>query len=510
MSNEMLSPLVGSSLRIEDKTQLDDFLSRPDAVQVVKSASFEELFFTIKHVGLADSMELLPLVTGRQVRGFIDLDCWRKDTFVRKPFMEWIAAFIQSGPEETVRALSGVDEFVISLFLKDMVQVYEVDRDDPPESTQLIFTPDNRFGVEPVETGEATTIGMLILDALFKYNPHLGTRILTQVRYTTRVELEETAYENRTRRMEVHGFVDYYEALSIYAGPKKGDAPAAADRDRAVEDIPGEESPGNLPAMFADSLSGGAFLLKAFEHITDPVESDRFAQELTALGNRILSANLISFSEMESVRPSLEEMRDTLTIGLEHLTGGRPERAPEILRKTYIQTIFKIGFDQIARLRDQADALVGIRDFRLTMLDTEDQEFVEALRRFKPLIIENGRYRNFRTIADVEKARARLGALHAMAPAFLQILPTVTNTFARTFNTAAVRFALYGEFNATPLGADELQAFIRGGIPQPHMDVAPALQQFAEKWWNAFRAEMEPLTGKRVDPRFVGTVDVKL
>ena len=64
---------------------------------------------------------------------------------------------------------------------------------------------------------------MLILDALFKYNPHLGTQILTLVRYTTRLELEETAYDNKVRRLEVHGFVDYYEAMSIYASP---DAPS--------------------------------------------------------------------------------------------------------------------------------------------------------------------------------------------------------------------------------------------------------------------------------------------
>src|SRR5438034_6768636 len=395
MSDEILSPLIGSALRVENRSQLEQFLTRPDAAHVVRNASFEEVFFTIKHVGLADSLDLLPLVSGKHVRGFIDLDCWRKDTFVRKPFMEWIAAFVQSGPEETVSALSGIDEFVISLFLKDLVQVYEVDRDDPPESTQLLFTPDNRFAVEPVEEGEATTIGMLILDALFKYNPHLGSRILTQVRYTTGVELEETAFENKTRRMEVHGFVDYYEALSIYAGPQKGEAPAAVDRDRVFEDVPGEESPGNLPAVFADSLAGGPFLLKAFEHVTDPDESDRVAQELTALGNRVLSANLVSLGDMESVRPALEEMRDTLTIGLEHLTGGRPDRAPEVLRKSYVQTIFKIGFDQVARLRDQGDVLMGTRGFQSTMLDPDDQEFVEALRRFKPLVIEEGRYRNF-------------------------------------------------------------------------------------------------------------------
>src|SRR5262245_58640583 len=144
MANEMLSPLVGSALRVEDKEQLEEFLTRPDATHVVRNASFEEVFFTIKHIGLADSLDLLPLLSGKQIRGFIDLDCWRKDTFVRKPFMEWVTAFIQAGPEETMKAISGIDERVTALFFKGLIHVYEVDRDDPPSGTQLIFTPDNR------------------------------------------------------------------------------------------------------------------------------------------------------------------------------------------------------------------------------------------------------------------------------------------------------------------------------------------------------------------------------
>src|SRR5688572_24711144 len=169
--------------------------------------------------------------------------------------MEWIAAFIQSGPEETAKALSGIDELVIALFLKDLIRVYEIDRDDPPDNANLMLTPDSRFGVEPnAEDPEPITLGTLILDALFKYNPHLGSRILTLVRYTSRLELEETAYENKTRRLEVHGFVDYYDAISIYAGPTSGGA--VADREESVEPVPGEETPGNLPTVFAESLAG--------------------------------------------------------------------------------------------------------------------------------------------------------------------------------------------------------------------------------------------------------------
>ena len=509
MSNEMLSPLVGSTLRVESKEQLDEFLARADAAHVVRSASFEEVFFTVKHIGLSDSLDLLPLVAGKQIRGFIDLDCWRKDTFVRKPFMEWIAAFIQSGPEETMKAISGIDDAVTALFLKDLIHVYEIDRDDPPTGTELIFTPDNRFGVEPFEQGEATTIGMLILDALFKYDPMLGTQILTRVRYTTRIELEETAYENKTRRLEMHGFVDYYDAMSIYAMPLAVDTKVVADREQPTEPIPGEETPGNLPAVFADSLLGGAFLMKAFEQITDPIESDRFAQELTALGNRILSANLVNLGELESIRPALEEMRDFLTIGLEYLTGGRADVAPQALRENYIQTVFRIGFEQVVRLRDEADRVAQIPSFKVSMLDETDQQFVEALRRFKPLMSEDGRYRNFQSLADVERTRARLDQLVRMVEVFITTFPNVRQSLSKTFNTATVQFAVSGRFEPIPLKSTELERFLAQGFKLPEAEVPVAVMPFAQTWWTELRHELEPLAGKPIDSRFIATLHVE-
>jgi hypothetical protein len=509
MSDEILSPLIGSTFRVENRQELEEFLTRRDAAQAVKSASFEEVFFTIKHVGLADSLELLPMVTSKQVRGFIDLDCWRKDTFVRKPLMEWIAAFIQAGPEETVRALSGIDETIIALFLKDLIHAYEVERDDPPVGTQLTFTPDNRFAVEQVDEGEPAAMGMMILDALFKYYPALGSQILTRVRYTTRTELEETAFENKTRRLEVHGFVDYYEAISIYAGPKPGESHQGVGRENETEAIPGEEFPGSLPAVFADSLAGGKFLLQAFGHVMDPAESERFAQELTALGNRILSANLVNLGELEGVRPALVEMSDFLTIGLEHLTGGRADLAADVLGKSYIQTIFKIGFDQVARLREHTGRLARIPGFQLSMLDTPDQEFVEAVRRFKPLLIDEGRYRNFQSMADVERARLRLESLSGMIEAFLALIPSPRWSFAKTFNTAALQQAIKGVFDPAPLKLADLESFLTGGFRLPELKVAPSLQAFRDRWLKDLAEELVPLQGTKIDPRFIGSVAIQ-
>jgi hypothetical protein len=297
--------------------------------------------------------------------------------------------------------------------------------------------------------------------------------------------------------------------MSIYATPAGPEKKPAAGRENPAEDIPGEESPGNLPAVFADSLLGGAFLMKAFEQITDPIESDRFAQELTALGNRILSANLVNLGELESVRLALEEMRDFLTIGLEYLTGGRTDAAAEALRKNYVQTIFKIGFDQVARLREEADRLARIRGFGVSMLDEAERQFVEALRRFKPLIAENGRFRSFQSLADVERTRARLDQLVRMVEVFVATFPVITESLRKTFNTATLQLGISGTFKPAPVGARELERFLETGFHLPQIDVPRAIAPFAERWWRELREELEPLAGKSIDPKFIASVHMR-
>src|SRR5262249_55158542 len=265
----------------------------------------------------------------------------------------------------------------------------------------------------------------------------------------------------------------------------------------------------NLPALFADSLAGGEFLMKVFEQVIDPAEADRSAEQLTALGNRILSANLVNLGEIEGIRPALEEMRNFLTIGLEHLTGGRTELGPAVLRKHDMQTIFKIGFDHVARLRDHADKLARVPGFQLSMLDADDAEFVEGLRRFKPLLYADRVLRNFQDLSEVDKARTRLSALKAMVESFLASFGVFTQTLARTFNTATLQYAIHGVFQPSPVSIEELEAWLAKGFRLPEIPVPDAIVPFAARWWKELQEELEPLVGKHIDPRFIASVVTK-
>lgn len=508
MRQEVLAPLTGSAVRVRDKAELDQFLSIPEAQEVVRASSFEQLFFTIKTVGLGDAIGLLPHVTAAQACGFIDLDCWRKDSFVRKPFMEWMAAFVQAGPEEAATALAGIDPDVVALFLKDLIEVYEIERDEPPPEGNLRFTPDGSLAVSPKEDGDAASIAALVLDAMFTYAPDLGFRIIRRVRYSTRMMLEETAYQSKVRRLDVHGFVDYYEALSIYAEPGAGET-FGTPSGRKAEFIPGDTVPQALPTVFAESISGGRFLMAALDGIEES-DAERLADELTALGNRILSANLVNLGEVGGIRVALSEMRDFLTIGLERLARGDIERASAALGDNHMQALFRTGFAEVGRLRNAAGRLIRIQGFKPELLESPDIEFLSGLVRFKPLLWTGQEFRNFRSADEVEEAGRRIEGLVVLVRGFLALFPEARPTLRQTFNTAVVQKAILGRFEPIPVLASDLEAFLASGGQLPDLDLPEELVPFAEPWLTSLGDELEALTGARIDPRFVDGLRMRL
>jgi hypothetical protein len=97
-----------------------------------------------------------------------------------------------------------------------------------------------------------------------------------------------------------------------------------------------------------------------------------------------------------------------------------------------------------------------------------------------------------------------------MVREFMATFPAVTESLRKTFNTATVQFAVSGKFEPVPLTANELQTFLASGFKLPRIEVPSALRSFTNAWWEALREELEPLAGKSIDPRFIGSVHVKL
>ena len=199
-------------------------------------------------------------------------------------------------------------------------------------------------------------------------------------------------------------------------------------------------------------------------------------------------------------------MRDFLTIGLECLSEGDSDAAPDVLIANHVQSVFKIGFDQLANLRTGAEQLSRFPSFTASLLESPDQEFYNGLLRFKPLFWEDGQYRNFQNVADVERARNRLDDIRVVSEGFLRIFAASETTLRKTFNTAVISLATCGDFEPRAIEAKVLERFVTEGAVFPRLDLPNELQEVAGKWLHALGEELEPLKGKPIDPRFVDTV----
>src|SRR5207244_6567191 len=101
--------------------------------------------------------------------------------------------------------------------------------------------------------------------------------------------------------------------------------------------------------------------------------------------------------------------------------------------------------------------LAQIGGFHVSLLDEPDQPFIEVLRRFKPLLAEEGHYRNFQSIADVECARGRLDELVRMVKVFVAEFPGIRESLRKTFKTATVQFGIRAKYKDTPVTVSALE-----------------------------------------------------
>ena len=540
------------SLRVTDRHRLEELLTQPQARELVRSAAYQDVFLIIKTIGLADCLDLLPLTTKQQRRGFVDLDCWRKDSFHLPSFMEWMAAFMHGGPEETVRMARAVDVKVLSLFLKSCIRVHLCDPEEPHPDLPLFLTPDGRFGVEITAEAERESVARLLLDAVFRFDPSLGYDLIDRVYWENRVCLEEEAYQDKRRRLEEIGFVDYYDALEIYG---EADTEPASKEQRDTEK--GFVVSSTLPAMFVASLAPGHYLREALQTIQNPQEAERISQGLAALANRLLSVYSVTPGDLNKVKPAFEEMRDTLSLSLEYLGQGQERLAGEALQHYDVQTLFKIGFNLVSQLHDQADRVFRRGNLRLNgiedlLLEFPEAEFYSGVRRLRPLFFGgledpgDVTYRHFQRLADLELAKKLLHQVDLMSTGFWQMFgvpsarswinhPSPVNLrpeelrFSQIFNTALVNFERGRLFVPSALSAKDVDEVLQQGwdlsrmterfVSQAQSQVQTSIgdseqrwvvSQFAKKWATACSEEMFLLSGKPVDSRFIRSLMIRL
>ena len=221
MSDEIipLSRWRAALARARRGRKADAIISEPDAEQLVPTLPVQELYYAIKEVGLADAAELVALATPAQVQGFVDLDVWERDHLDERRVDAWIETLADAGYEKlgagARRARPRGGRAVAAAAGGHLRSDH---RDGArrargallPHPRSLLSDRHPRPAAKRARRSSARSTGSIATtssSAAASSWPPSGS---------SPRDLEEHAWRWRQGRMADLGYVDFYEALSIY------------------------------------------------------------------------------------------------------------------------------------------------------------------------------------------------------------------------------------------------------------------------------------------------------
>ncbi|MEE2786202.1 MAG: DUF6178 family protein [Myxococcota bacterium] len=327
---------------------LDRIISPSNSSELVKALPVDDLYAHIQKIGLDDSELILAMASGEQIRGLIDSDAWARDELQLQRLDPWLKTLMRGGPEVLGPRILDLDDSMITQVLRSSVDVIIVDDPDSFEAPDVehVRTPDGQLCV-CFPRSEARDLPVKIfLDWLMRTNPAYCINLLVFSTASLPSTLQEDAYRWRTARMADRGYVDYYDALSIYV-PLPVDTPGLVERPPEHPEITGGH-------WLSSSIEGHERLHAAFQMLSADDRSN-FQARLALAANMALSADRVELWDETRFAETLHRVRACLVLGIDAI-GGRSTASNDakLLRTVETPALVRIGY---GRLVEAASAL---------------------------------------------------------------------------------------------------------------------------------------------------------
>ncbi len=379
------------------RKRLELLLDDPHAAELVPRIPVEDFYYLVHGVGLEDSLDVLRLASIEQLQGCLDLDLWERDRLSSPRVLAWLEILTELSPAVLARTIHALDTELLALVVGRHARVYDrTVGEAPPDETPFVIhrTADAAFVVE-LRTSNSTAARTLerFIVRLYDGDPDLARALLTEAKWGTTSELEEASYRWRTARLADLGFPSYDDALGVYR---------EVDPARVAPPVPGSPDANEtrmLPVPFAEALGEDSLFEQALAGIDDEAVLATLSASLVALLNRVLVADRVDAADVDLVRETTARVRDTLSLGLDHLAGGDSGRAVDLLTQVALTDVFRVGYSLTAALARRARALdrAGVIDPNVDALIGARPLFPGALDA-QPM----GGERPFRSIADLD------------------------------------------------------------------------------------------------------------
>jgi len=191
----------------DGKNRLEAILDDLNPESAVHALSAVDIYSIIEEVGIENSFDLYQLTTIEQARVILDLAIWDEWTISLDESIKWLELILSAETEYALWLLSQIDLELLILLLKKTLVVGGgvadiIGSEDLHDDWDHTF--DEVFFLR-IEAEEHSDLIMKMLELLYNENHKLYRSLMLGAECELITELEESAYQFRTARLEDEG-----------------------------------------------------------------------------------------------------------------------------------------------------------------------------------------------------------------------------------------------------------------------------------------------------------------
>jgi hypothetical protein len=323
---------------VSRRAELLDLAAEPE--RLVPALPPAELCFTVKAVGLDDAGWILEHAAPEQIATCVDLDAWGDLAPDRARLGEWLTAFADAGEEALLRAVGALDFELLTLALQSRVQVLLQPSDDDWTPPPGAVTLDGQFHLLARDEEDDLADVVDLLRLLFQRDYWVYFRLVQAVLAESEADTEEWALRWRSGRLQDLGFPPWEEAMRVYGWlpPEQRAQLGEPGRLHAVGEWP-------LPIWMPRLPAGAARDPLLFRALADVPESERRALlfAFLALANAVAVADRLPLGDAETLPAAIDKAARVASAGLAHVGSARGLEPAEVLRRTTLERLFRVG-----------------------------------------------------------------------------------------------------------------------------------------------------------------------
>lgn len=393
-------------------------INAPNSAELVQSIPAQELFLLIKELGIGDVADLIGLATPEQITLCVDMDCWKKDELDSAESLQWLQLLLMQDEDAFLRLIDGFDFELLVMMVKRQLTILtgmeSLCDDEDLMANRKRF--DQVYDCE-YRNDDVEKVMSAFQDVLFRERQESFLRLMEAVRHEFDLALQEDVFVARKGRLEDLGFVESFEARSLYSyvDPTTFNPEHYSNAQCVYSD----HDTGFEPPVFMLTITQPQDILG---ELLSAGVSSHLGHDLSFLLNRALSADNVDFGDPEQVRQTMEEVYHILNIALGYLAGSDLAQAESILNGVYLQRLYQLGFsltvDQRRRAEKIKAAPIGL------YLDGPDLALIQALCQPKPQfyygLIDPSRAdcRPFHSWAEVQQVQNELDYIELLQTLF--------------------------------------------------------------------------------------------